>query len=200
MTSRRPCFISSFCKPLIERGSRDAKIESYLTHGGLAQTSNFYYVVSKLLGVVLCHQLILPGKLCPDYRSQLNRQQRLLCHQLILPWKLCPDYRSQLNRQQRLGDPLQLTNQKSPIGDLIPASKKTLIYLKRSCGETQIFYAIMYVRQVITLLKHGSIILRLEMITKFFLQFLIASKKTRAAIIFGVKTILFKIDLKISNS
>jgi glycosyltransferase involved in cell wall biosynthesis len=99
-----------------------------------------------------------------------------------------------------IGDPRQLTNQRSSMADLIPASKETLVYLKRSRGEIQTFYAIMYVRQVITLLKHGSILLRLEMITKFFLQFLIASQKTRSAIIFGVKTILFKTDLRNSNS
>jgi hypothetical protein len=42
-------------KPLIERGSRDTEIESYLTPGNLVQSSDFYYVISKLLRIVLCH-------------------------------------------------------------------------------------------------------------------------------------------------
>ena len=71
-----PSAISAFDKPLIEHPSRDAKVWCYLTNGKLAQTSHSYDVISKLLRVVLCHKLILAWKLCPDYKSQLNRQQR----------------------------------------------------------------------------------------------------------------------------
>jgi hypothetical protein len=34
--------------------------------GGRTQRSDFYYVISKLLEVVLPHTLILAWKLCPD--------------------------------------------------------------------------------------------------------------------------------------
>jgi hypothetical protein len=55
------------------------EFENYLTHRNLAQTRDFYDVVSKLLGVVLNHKLILAWKLRPDYISQLNRHQRQMC-------------------------------------------------------------------------------------------------------------------------
>jgi hypothetical protein len=55
-----PSSPSAFGKPLIK----------------LAKTNNLNYAISKLVRVMLCHKLILTWKFSPDYRSQLNRQQR----------------------------------------------------------------------------------------------------------------------------
>jgi hypothetical protein len=49
------------CPACSEVATAQFAIFNYLTQGKLMQTSDFNYVISKLIRVVLCHEWSLPG-------------------------------------------------------------------------------------------------------------------------------------------
>ena len=116
-----------------------------------------------------------------NFTDLLMAEDQIFVAENIRNWKIAfvPD----LIYRYYKGDPMQLTKNKSAMDDLLIASRISMTLLKKSETQHNRFYAILILRQTISAVKHGKLMVKI----RSFLQFL-GMTPSLAAIYFKLKT------------
>ena len=116
-----------------------------------------------------------------NFTDLLMAEDQIFVAENIRNWKIAfvPD----LIYRYYKGDPMQLTKNKSAMDDLLIASRISMTLLKKSETQHNRFYAILILRQTISAVKHGKLMVKI----RSFLQFL-GMTPSLATIYFKLKT------------
>lgn len=101
-----------------------------------------------------------------NFTDLLMAEDQIFVAENIRNWKVA--FVPELIYRYYKGDPLQLTKNKSAMDDLLIASRISMSLLKKSETRHNRFYTILILRQTISAVKHGKLMVKI----RSFLQFM----------------------------